>query len=148
MKKEFSKIKRILEEHLSAINENTAEIQGFFDYLQEVEQKVERLTHRLDQLQLSQHVEKLVITPLNQQEKKLFLILYTEEMPLSYHELAERVQMPVAVIQDCISALVSKGIPFQRSYFNNRLFLKLDSSFKDRQAKENLINLSLSSFME
>ena len=47
-------IKKVLDEHLSAINDNTTEIQALFDYLQEIETKNESLTKRLEELQLSQ----------------------------------------------------------------------------------------------
>ena len=43
MEYEFATIRHALEEHLSSINENTSEIQSLFDYLQEMEQKVEKV---------------------------------------------------------------------------------------------------------
>lgn len=140
-------IRQELDEHLSAINENTAEIQAVFDYLQELEVKVERLCQRLDQLQLGQ--EKIMDKPLalTHLEKKVFLALYTEETPLSYQEIAVKCNLPVSLIPDCLSALVSKGIPLQRSFYTEKLFLKIDPKFKELQAKENLLNLSLQSFM-
>jgi predicted transcriptional regulator len=149
--KELEKIKNVLEEHLSSINDNTSEIQSLFDYLQEVENKIDRLSQRLDQVQLSNNSEeeheKPTITPLDHTERKVFLALYTEEMPLSYREIAERALVPSSVVSDCLSSLATKGIPILRSFCNNQLFIKLSPSFKERQAKENLINLSLHSFM-
>ncbi len=148
MEYEFATIRHALEEHLSSINENTSEIQSLFDYLQEMELKVEKLNSRIEKLQLHHnHEEEVKIAPLNHLERKVFLALYTEETPLAYEELAVKTDMPVAIVQDCISALINKGIPFQRTYLNSKLFLKLKPEFKERQAKENLINLSLNSFM-
>jgi len=149
MKSEFKAVKQALEEHLSAINENTSEIQAMFDYLQELEVKVEKVSQRLDQLQLNQNItlEKPTISPLTQTERRAFLTLYTEESPLSFEEIATRAKIPEALIPECISSLVNKGVPLQRSYFNNQLFLKLDPQFKEMQAKENLINLTLQSFI-
>jgi len=146
---EFQKVRHALEEHLSAINENTSEIQGLFDYLQEMENKIEKLSQRLDQLQLNQDLplEKANIMSLNHTEKKVFLTLYTEEMPLSYREIAERAKVPLSIIPECISSLTSKGIRIVRSLYNDSLFFKIDSKFKELQAKENLVNLSLESFM-
>ena len=150
MKKEFTSIRRILEEHLASINENTMEIQALFDFLQELEVKVDRLSQRLDQTQLlqGQPVPKPIITSLNHTERKVFLLLYTEEVPLSYQEISVKTNLPSSMVPECISSLVQKGIPFQRSLFNNTFFLKLDPSFKELQAKENVVNLSLQSFME
>ena len=144
MSKKFDEIRNALEEHLSSINENTSEIQALFDYLHEMDVKIEKISQRLDLLQLD--TKKTHVAPLNQLEKKVFLTLYTEETPLAYEELAVKTDMPVAIVQDCISALINKGIPFQRTYLNSKLFLKLKPEFKERQAKENLINLSLESF--
>jgi hypothetical protein len=150
MKKEFTNIKRIFEEHLGTINQNTTEIQGLFDYLQELEIKIDKISHRMDLAQLNQGqpLEKPFVTSLDQTERKVFLLLYTEEIPLSYKEIAQKISLPLSLVPECISSLINKGIPFQRSFFNNQLFLKLDPQFKEMQAKENIVNLSLQSFME
>ncbi|MEK6900309.1 MAG: hypothetical protein AABX05_04245 [Nanoarchaeota archaeon] len=150
MNKEFSAIRKMLEEHLTSINENTAEIQAMFDYLQELEIKVDKLSQRLDQAQLDMGLpnSRLNIRPLNQVERKIFLVLYTEESPLSYPEIAQKAEISVSIVPECISSLIQKGIPFRRSFFDGHLFLSLEPQFKELQAKENIINLSLQSFME
>ena len=148
IKKDIEHVKKDLDEHLLSINENTSEIQSLFEYIQTVENKIDRLTQRLDCLQLSQETAiKIEIKPLNHLEKKVFLILYTEEMPLSYKEIALRSELPLAIIPDILSNLSNKGVPLQRKLFNNQTFLKLEPNFKEIQAKENIINLSLDSFM-
>ena len=50
------------------------------------------------------------------------------------------------IVQEAISSLIHKGIPIVRSFFNKQMFIQLDAKFKERQAKENLVNLSLTSF--
>ncbi len=149
MERKFELIKQAFEEHLSAINENTSEIQGLFDYLHEVEMKMDKLTSRLDHLQLSQDSkDTFEIAPLTQLERKVFLALYTEDTPLSYQELSIKTELPLSLVPECVSSLVGKGVPFRRSFVNSKLFLSLDPSFKEMQAKENLVNLSLESFLE
>ena len=147
MKHEIEQIKDILEEHLPAINENTAEIQSLFDYLHSLDVKVDKMIQRLDLMQINQPFERN-ISPLNQNEKKVFLVLYTAESPLNVSEVAARSFIQEAIAQEILTSLISKGIPMIRSYFNSQLFLKLDPQFKELQAKENLLNLSLQSFME
>ena len=149
MKQEFNLIRRQLEDHLSAINENTSEIQALLDYLQEIESKIEKVLQRMDLLQLQDgHLKgKPVVEPLTQIEKKIFLVLYTEENPLTFLEMAEKTGLISSLIPDYISSMVHKGVPLQRSSFNDRLFFKLDPKFKEAQAKENIINLSLQSFI-
>ncbi|MEK6938770.1 MAG: hypothetical protein AABX04_07040 [Nanoarchaeota archaeon] len=149
---ELKKVKQALEEHLTSINDNTQEIQSLFDYLQEIEVKVEKISQRLEQVQMGAEVSaatvKQTVTPLNQVEKKVFLTLYTAEIALSYREISERAQVSPAIVHECISSLVSKGIPLVRSFCNDQMFFKVEPAFKEAQAKENLINLSLQSFME
>lgn len=150
MNKEFVAIRKMLEEHLAAINDNTTEVQALFDYLQELEIKVEKISQRLDQTQLSLGIPKpkTSVAPLNQMERKLFLVLYTGESLMTYPELAEKAELSVSVIPEGISSLIQKGIPFRRSFFENQLFVGLEPGFKELQAKENIVNLSLQSFME
>ena len=148
MSEELHRIKQALEEHLNAINENSSEIQALLDYVQEVELKVEKLSQRLDQLQLGSGNEKLAISPLNDEERRIFLVLYTEEAPLSFAEIAQKAALPEAIVPECVSSLVQKGIPLERSYSCNQLFFKLAPQFKELQAKENVVNLSLQSFMK
>ena len=147
---EFSKVRQALEEHLNAINENSSEIQALLDYVQEVELKTDKLSQRIDQMQLNydNSFEKKAVTPLNQVERKVFLVLYTEEEPLSFREISQRSEISISLVPECVSSLVQKGIPLHRSYANGHLFFKLNPEFKELQAKENVINLSLQSFME
>ncbi len=150
VEKELRNIRHALEEHLSAINENTEEIQSLFDFLSEVEMKIDKLSQRLDKFQLSigQPSEKPQIAPLTQVEQKVFLVLYTEETALSQKEIMDRSGFSADFVRECISSLIKKGIPLQRSFFNEQIFIRLDPQFKELQAKENLINLSLQSFLE
>ncbi len=153
MHSELQRIRQALEEHLNGINDNTQEIQSLFDYLQEMEIKLEKISQRMDQLQLGNSsatpiTSKPAITPLNQMEKKVFLTLYTGEMALSYKEIAERTQLSCSVIPECISTLVGKGVPIVRNFCNDQILIKIEPGFKEMQAKENLVNLSLQSFME
>jgi hypothetical protein len=145
--KEFTKMRAALEEHLDAINENSSEIQAVLDYVQEVDLKIDKLAQRLEQMQLAP-VDERFIQPLTQTERNLFLVLYTEEVPLSFTELAEKAELSGLLVPECISTLVHKGVPLIRSYARNQIFFRLDPRFKELQAKENVVNLSLQSFME
>src|SRR3989344_753287 len=151
MRKEIEKIKQALDEQVAAINDNSSEIQALFDYLREIEVKLDKAVQRLDTMQLT-HDEKMgekrLITPLNKMEMKLFLVLYTEEMPMTFIEIAKKAELAFALVPEYISSLVSKGIPLHRTFVNNQLFLKLDTAFKEVQAKENVVNLALTSFWE
>lgn len=150
MKKDFEQVRQALEEHLTSINENTTEIQSLFDYLQEMDVKIEKFSERLDALQMSmgQAIEKPCVDPLDHVEKQIFLILYTEQMPISFNEISLKTGISLSTIPDAVSSLISKGVPLLRSKIGAQIFFKLSPSFKEMQAKENLINLSLQSFIE
>lgn len=147
IKKDFETIRATIEEHLSAINENTSEIQAMFDYLAQLETRLEKLSGRLDQMELNSKQANLTITPLNQIERKVFFTIYTEELPLSCCEIAARCNVSAPIVSECLSNLSAKGVPLIRSLVNDRVFIKMDTIFKERQAKENLIHLSLENFM-
>src|SRR3989338_11235964 len=106
MNKEFTAIRKMLEEHLAAINDNTAEVHALFDYLQELEIKLEKYSQRLDQTQLSLGIPKpkTNIAPLNQVERKLFLVLYPGESLMTYQEIAEKSELSLSVIPEYISS--------------------------------------------
>jgi len=149
-KKNLFIIKQNLSEHLSAINENTSEIQGVFDYFHELDQKIEKLASRLDKIQLEQgsQLEKPYVAPLNETERKVFLALYTEEKPLNCFELSEKSKVPISIIRDILTTVAQKGIPIKRSFENNQTYHQIDVKFKEWQAKEGILNLSLNSFLE
>ena len=149
MKEEFNSIKRILDEHLNSINDNTDEIQVLFDYLHDIETKMDRLSSRLDQLQMSQNssIEKMKVSPLTTDEKKIFLVLYTEEHRITFEEIAKKSHLSNPIVKEKLNTLVEKGIPLERFYSNGQFFFSITKEFKDIQAKENLVNLSLESFM-
>lgn len=146
MKKRFDHIRYAIEEHLKAINENSGEIQALFDYLGKIDVKLDQLSQRLDAMQLASAPRK-VVPSLNQKERRVFLLLYTEQMPLSYQEIAERSELPPTAAVEVVNELQLKGIPFRRSVVNSQVFLQMDHAFKELQAKENVINVSLNSFL-
>ena len=52
LKSEFSNIKNEMDEHLLAINENTNEISANYEYIHEIESKLDRICERLDKMQM------------------------------------------------------------------------------------------------
>ncbi len=149
-KSTIAQIREELDEHLTAINENTSEIQANYSYLQELENKLDHLAARLDRIEtlLEGQPKRFSIKPLTYQEKQIFLTLYTEEAPLTYADIAKRTTFPESLVQQHISSLIEKGIPIIKSYINTAPFMKLNPEFKELQAKTNLLNLSLKSFVE
>ena len=145
----LSQMREELDEHLHAINENTEEIQSNYAYVQKLDTKLEQVMARLNHIELllEGQSKKPAIQPLTHAEKQVFLVLYTEETPLTYTGIAERTGYTECIIQQHIANLIEKGIPIVKSYINSTPFIKVQPEFKEMQAKENLINLSLKSFV-
>lgn len=145
----LSQIKEEIDDHLAAINDNTQEIQTNFSFLLELDSKIDKLSQRIDKidLMLSEKPQKIELKPLNYPEKQVFCVLYTEEAPLTYEDISNKTGLTTALVREHISALIEKGIPLIKSYYQGRPFLKLDPNFKEVQAKENLVNLSLMSYV-
>ena len=154
LNKIFSQIKEEFEDHLTSINENTNEIQSNFQYLSELDSKIEKLNEKLDKIQffleknLSYRPEKTLnfdILPLTQKEQEVFLVLYTLEEAkgaVSYVDIARRVALPEELVSSYITGMIEKGVPIIKKYLNNKAYLKLDRSFKNIQAKENILKLN------
>ena len=145
----LSKVKEEIDEHLSAINENTQEIQSNFAFLLELDSKIDKLSQRLDKIDLilSEKPQKIEVKPLNLPERQVFCVLYTEEAPLTYEDISNKTGLSSALVREYISALIEKGVPLTKTYYQGRPFLKLDKNFKEIQAKENLVNLALTSYV-
>lgn len=140
----FNQIREELDTHLDSINGNTNEIQNLFDYLSEVELKVNKLTERLDEVTLAMNPELKTAKfdiELSLREQEVFMCLYTSERPLTLIDVARRIGLTEDMINNILYKLITKGIPIIKSYRNESMFLQLDSGFKDLQARKNLLNI-------
>lgn len=149
----LKKIHDELEDHLTAINENTVEIQSNFQYTSEINEKIEKLSERLEKIELflqSSYNYNISneniydIKPLTRSEQEIFMILYTMEDEnglMSIHDISKKAKLSQILITDYISSMIEKGIPILKKYFNNKAFLKLDPQFKTLQIKQNILKI-------
>ena len=149
----FTKVKEELEDHLSAINENTNEIQSNYEYTCELESKIEKLTERVEQLQLTVYgqiqaqnqkiSEKM--SSITQEEKIVFLALYTleeENGSVTFEDIALSTKFTTDEVSNLITSLIEKEIPISKKVIDNKPYLKIDKDFKMLQAKQNVMNLT------
>lgn len=145
-------VKEELEEHLDTINNNTNEIQSNYNYLCDIDAKIDKLNQRIDKIQLllrnlSKKKEFIVENPnfshpLTVPERELFLVLYTtENTTLSYREIAERLGFMESIARELVFSLIERGIPIIKEYKHGKVFVKLDKGFKELQAKENILKI-------
>lgn len=148
----FSKIKDEFEDHLTAINQNTTEIQANYGYLSELDEKIEKIGQRIDQIELFlqkksdfkiEEKPSYKIDKLTKHEQEVFLVLYTseEQGPVTYRELSRKTGLPEELISSYITRMVQKGVPIKKKYVSNKAYLVLDKRFKSIQAKENILKL-------
>jgi hypothetical protein len=145
----FNTIKEEFEDHLDAINENTTEIQDNFDLMNRLDEKIEKLGSRIDEMALlfkefAQEKEFKQIS-LSKNEEIVFKSLYTfgERASLSITDIARRTNLPELSVMRSLKSMLEKGVPILEEVIDRHSFYTLDLKFKQLQAKKNILGLSL-----
>lgn len=145
----FDNIKKEFDEHLACINENTAEIQATNDQVMELNSKMEKLNERIAELFLMFEKQiKQQASLLTTDEKAVFLIIYSSEKPITYSDISKKLEITEAAVQYAVGNLVAKGVPIMKKYINNRVFIILETQFKELQAKLDVLNLNQKQLVE
>lgn len=141
-----------MNDHLEAINENTNEINSTSAYTHQIENMIGKLSERLDDMELKiakLSNEKIISSEnfrdinLTSKEKEIFLMLYEIKGDLiDYKKLARSLGLTEESVRKYVSSLINKGIPIIKKYFDSKVYLILDSDFRNLQAKENLIKIN------
>ena len=140
----FSTIKEEMEEHLQAINENTVEIQQSFDNTAGLELKVDKLSERVDEIHFmfKQLIsQSRVSISLTLEEQRIFLILYTSDSYVSPQQISSKFNIDINEVLDVLDSIFDKGIPLEKQFISGSEFVKLESNFKDIQAKQQVIKI-------
>ncbi|MBS3132861.1 hypothetical protein J4470_01870 [Candidatus Woesearchaeota archaeon] len=146
-------IREEFEDHLESINDNTNETQANYEYISKVDEKLNKLIERFDQMEswisrltgvaIKEEEEETKIT-LSEQEKRVFLVIYTasEKEPVTYEKLAESLGENDFIIRGYVTNMLEKGVPIRKQYLDRQVFLSLDNEFKERQAKHNILGIN------
>ncbi len=141
-------VREELDDHLDTINQATEEVQSSQEYLNRLDEKVDKLSEQVEQIMLFLKGSDLKNMPekkefeLLDREKDVFLVLYTAgEKPLTYAEIAEGVRESEFLVSGYVTSLIQKGIPVRKRFVNNEPVVQLDSKFKEMQAKTNILNI-------
>lgn len=142
-------VREELDEHRDAINNDTNEIQTNYEYICGLNEKIEKLSERLDKLNLllkgSVEAEDFKISPLTKKEKEVFMALYTlgqSRSFVTYKDMAKSLCMTESLVSNYITNIVEKGIPVLKKYSGGMVYLKLDDKFREKQAKENIVGVN------
>jgi len=150
LKVAFKKVKNEFSEHLETINQNTNEIQNNYEFLCELESRIEKLNQRVDEIQMFIEHQKVNGTfkavpkpELTDNEQKVFMVLYTNEGSLlGYSDVAERLNMSEILVREYINNLIKKGVPIEKKYTDDKIVLSLQPEFKRLQATENILKIN------
>ena len=147
----ISEIHEEMGEHLETINENTSEIQSNFEHSTELDNKITKLNEKIDEIynilgkltgkKLTKIAKYEDIDPLTTMEKNVFLNIYSEDQPITYAELAKKINMSISLTRQYLTNLLEKGIPIQKRYIKTRPYIYLDKKFKNLQAKKNILKI-------
>jgi len=145
----FDAFREELDDHRAAINENTNELQSNHEYIRSVEEKVDKIHARIEELFLlvegKKAEQKIEIQPLTKREQEIFQALYIvgEGIPfVSYKQLARKLNISDTLISGFITNLVEKGVPILKKYDEGQAFVQLEPKFRQKQAKEVVIGLN------
>ncbi len=149
----FEQIKEQFEDHLEAINENTNEIQSNFEYLCELDSKIDKLNEKIEKLALilqqqsgvSAEKKAYSIKALTAKEKEVFYAVYvlTEHNKYTtYKDVARRVGYTESLVASYMTSLVEKGIPISKKYSSKLAYITLEPEFRELQAKENIVGIN------
>lgn len=148
----FKDVKEELDTHLDAINEDTNEIQSNFEYLCELDRKIEKLNEKIELISNILRQEKMIpeakkfsIKNLTRKEKDVFYALYTlteSKQYVTYEEIAKAIKFTEGLVANYVTNLIEKGIPVLKKYSNRIVYLGIEKEFRDTQAKENIVGIT------
>ncbi len=141
---QLNSVQSELDDHLLAINENTNEIHANYEQLCQAENKLDKLSQKLEALELAKrrHDVQATLTKsgqLSANERRVFLALYTAQR-LTFDELSEVLSLPLFAVRKYVASLAQKGIPIEADRISQSI--RLPQAFKQLQAKENILGLT------
>ncbi|MFP4568096.1 MAG: hypothetical protein ACLFN8_04065 [Candidatus Woesearchaeota archaeon] len=143
VKTAFKEVKHELEDHLESINHSTREIQSIYDYLSELDAKLDKMNERIDELHMTLNpvIESESNIELTNREQEVFMVLYAEEN-IVLKDIAKKLGFTEEMVNKYIYNLISKGVPVLREYVSDTVSFSIDLKFKHIQAKKNILNIS------
>ncbi|MFH1589940.1 MAG: hypothetical protein ABIB43_05220 [archaeon] len=141
----FESIKDEMDVHLDSINQNTNEIQGNYTHITDIEAKVDKLSDKIDEIQMQLNPNSILQNfddiSLSKREQEVFMSIYTEEDRISIVGLAKKLGLTLEMCELVLSRIKAKGIPLVKQLVNEEILVSLDYDFKDLQARKNILRI-------
>ncbi len=147
IKDAFLRIKEELDEQRECVNQNTNEIQSNYEYMCKLDNKIEKLSERIDELTMlikadqTKETEKYSVSTLTKKEQEVFMAIYLNESGASYTEISKRTGLTENLVICYITNLVAKGVPLVKKYLSNGVRVYLDNEFRKIQAQKNILQI-------
>lgn len=145
MGSEVQQLKEECEDHLQAINENTEELANVQNSLDLTDQKIEKLNSRIDNIHLMFNQilwQTKIRIDLDVQEQMVFQLLCSHNDFLTGTFMAEKIQLPTAVMRETITALIDKGVPVVLRESDGSIFVRLEPEFRKLQRANKIIKIN------
>jgi len=129
--------------HLDTINSNTDEIQQNYEYLAQIENKIDKLTERMDRIEmmLAANSGQKMSIQLTLREQEVFILLYASPEKTTRTAIARRLGFTEEMVQGYIDNIVAKGVPVLKQLMDNEIYLFLDFRFREMQATQKIVKI-------
>jgi ABC-type transporter Mla subunit MlaD len=132
LREELDAVREELDEHLDALNQNTAEIASTHEYVSELDVKLEKLIERVDALQaliLSQTPATKTALRLTGKEEDVLQVLTTTHEPLSSAAIGRRCGLTPDLAAQTLYCLKQKGVKVLATSLGEETLYGLDGRF-------------------
>ena len=137
IKNSFGAVREEIEDHLVAINENTDELKHHANFLEEIDEKLEKLNERIDQMQMM--MIQVTKPSLSENEQKVLELLSSFSSPLSCADIAMRINLTELTVKAHLFSMICKGIPIKEKLIENQSYFLIEKKFREKQLIEAVI---------
>lgn len=133
-----------VDDHLQAINANTTEIDMQNNDICEMDNRLNKIEEKMGDIHflLKQLVTKSHLSvELSKDEQRVFLILYTHDKFMKPIGICDKAFLEQGVVEESLTSMADKGIPIEREILDGKVYFRMNSEFKLRQAKEQIIRI-------
>lgn len=138
VRKSFSKLREEMDDQRETLNQLTSELEGVYDWIFQFEQSLQKISEGVAEKQVARQAD---VVNLTLREQELFVLLYLTQEPLHLTSIADRLGFQELVVQEYADRLMMKGVPVLRQPTSEGLFYSMELKFKERQAKEHLVEI-------
>ncbi|MBU1976230.1 MAG: hypothetical protein KKG59_07550 [Nanoarchaeota archaeon] len=132
--------------HLDTINQNTDEIQQNYEYLAQIENKIDKLVERMDAIEMSmaRSSGKLPANKINltHREQEIFIVLYSSPDRITRKMISQRLGFTEDMVDAYLGNIIAKGVPVLKQIVDGNTHFFLDHDFRQMQAKQKIIPIS------